>query len=693
MKKKLKTQGHLKNRAKRAQNKKNSRSISIPLIIFTLLLGGAAYFIWKNLPNELNAVPKNYVQKVNQSKVDKTQQSDLSPKSKKLFSQKIDIKSAVSEIDKLVGNKLSSMALKRNAEIDDLTFVRRVYLDIAGRIPSIKERKDFQSDTSENKRSELIDTLLASESYFSHNFNYWADILRVINNMPKHKHGGNYIAYIKDSIRSNKPYDQFVYEMIAAEGHAYKDGNGATGYYLRDEGMPLDNISNTMKIFLGTDITCAQCHDHPYEDWTQVDFYKLAAFTSGTEVNTPRQMYSIPKFKELRDYRIENDHNLKLKAAMVTGMYTFKTGVFKSGSGVIELPHDYKYDDYKAFEKIYAEVPFATSLLDNKYKDKQHLLGPKDDLERRKDFAKWLSSSDNPMFTKTIVNRLWLRIMGAPLIASATDLKQNEMGINPGLSQKLIDLMKEVDFDLREFSRVLYRTRTYQSALTMKVLAGDETYAFQGPVFRRLSAEQLWDSLSSLILENPDIYLNQKTVHTENQIYKILKEKSYEELIEYFNKIAKSGEKLYDKVASDEAILHGKNKEQKGHTHLVRLRASENPSPVRPDHFLRQFGASARTQVEGALTEPTIPQALNLLNSQKVEEQIIKPMKDYLTQDIQSCRTPEEAMKVIFLAILCREASKEEIDKLRPYFSEMSRKPIDDLMWVLLNSNEFKFYN
>jgi hypothetical protein len=119
-----------------------------------------------------------------------------------------------------------------------------------------------------------------------HFFNYWADVLRVTSNGQQTGQitGAAYMNFVKQSLRDNKPYDEFVRDMVAAQGKAWE--NGAIGYYMRDRGMPLDNMANTVRVFLGTRIECAQCHNHPFDKWTQMQFYKMAAFTYGVQTRT-----------------------------------------------------------------------------------------------------------------------------------------------------------------------------------------------------------------------------------------------------------------------------------------------------------------------------------------------------------------------------------------------------------------------
>ena len=163
---------------------------------------------------------------------------------------------AVDKIDALIADDLKMADEERNPPIADEVFARRIYLDIAGRIPTYGELLRFLESKSSNKRSELIDELLGSEGYVSSNYNYWADILRV-KSRGRRTIMISYQDWIKDSLRENKPYDEFVRELITADGYVWDDP--AVGYYLRDAGMPLDNMSNTAQVFLGTRMQCAQC--------------------------------------------------------------------------------------------------------------------------------------------------------------------------------------------------------------------------------------------------------------------------------------------------------------------------------------------------------------------------------------------------------------------------------------------------
>jgi hypothetical protein len=167
----------------------------------------------------------------------------------------VSVKQAAKAIDAVLQADWKANKLKGNAPISDEVFVRRIYLDLAGRIPTTTEATTFFAN---KKRAALIDDLLARESYVSNFSNFWADILRYKSrtNNTASVVEASYGKFIKDSLRSNKRYDQFTRELLSAKGFAWD--NGAIGYYLRDAGMPLDNMAITARIFFGTRIECAQ---------------------------------------------------------------------------------------------------------------------------------------------------------------------------------------------------------------------------------------------------------------------------------------------------------------------------------------------------------------------------------------------------------------------------------------------------
>ena len=180
-------------------------------------------------------------------------------------------------IDRHVASLYKEKKLAVPEVVDDPTFLRRSFLVAAGRIPNLEEARAFLETDDPDKREGLINYLMDSDGYRSHMTNWLFDIFRVqdkLNGPPAYP----YVEYIYKSAEENKPWNEMTSELLSAKGSIWE--NGAVGYYLRDLGMELDNMSNTMRIFTGTRMECAQCHDDPFGEYERRDFYELAAFTS-----------------------------------------------------------------------------------------------------------------------------------------------------------------------------------------------------------------------------------------------------------------------------------------------------------------------------------------------------------------------------------------------------------------------------
>jgi hypothetical protein len=179
------------------------------------------------------------------------------------------VKKTAAEIDKRLGAGFAKAAVKAQPAAEDSRWMRRLYLDAIGRIPTYEEAKTFLESTAPDKREKLVDQLLASEGYVGHMYNYFCYLLRATSSLGTDgtRSGVPYLRWIRESVANNKPYDKFTYELLTTSGGGWEEGKGAVGYFERDRGMPLDNMANTTRIFLGTHIECAQCHDHPYDKW------------------------------------------------------------------------------------------------------------------------------------------------------------------------------------------------------------------------------------------------------------------------------------------------------------------------------------------------------------------------------------------------------------------------------------------
>jgi hypothetical protein len=422
-------------------------------------------------------------------------------------------------IDRVLEAHWQAAKITPNPPAGDETFVRRIYLDLAGRIPTVAEAERFLDSADPGKRGALIDELLGRESYASHFFNLWADILRYKSHYVNTSNviPAAYRRYLRESLRGNKPYDVFVREMLSAKGHAWD--NPAIGYYQRDPDMPLDNMALTSRVFLGTRIECAQCHDHPFDKWLQTDFYRMAAYTHANKSVNEAFEGARAEIKRRQDL-IEAEFKAEKKNAGDGGKaaearrqqrldamhYRPVVGVIKSPVGqllspigldrktdsVLKLPHDFMEDDGKPFDPVAAAAPMGESAPVKPGQDPAEV------------FAAWVTAPENPRFTRVIVNRLWKQLFGLPVTERFDDLRDDSRPMIPELESHLIALMIEVRYDMKAFLAAVARTRAYQAQAGGEAHTPGTDHPFSGPLLRRMTAEQAWDSLVALVSHDPD---------------------------------------------------------------------------------------------------------------------------------------------------------------------------------------------
>lgn len=405
--------------------------------------------------------------------------------------QAADTSDASKRIDDLITQGLNKRQLKANPLVGDEVFLRRVYLTVIGRIPTLDEARKFLDSKDTAKRAKLIDTLLASEGYVHHAFNYWADVLRAQSQgVADSTTSQNYVNFLRQALRENKPWDKLARELVTSSGACFD--NGAIGYYMRDRGMPLDNLSNTTRIFIGTRMECAQCHDHPFDKWTQKQFFEMAAFTH----NMTASSYRSPGVDEVQklirqDKSLDKETQDLMRQAVTEVTRPLRDTLVVQNKAALRLPHDYKYPDAKPKSVVPAAVMFGKPITLTKETDPIQ------------SFSQWLASSENPRFTTVISNRLWKRVFGAALIEPLDELMDSSVPSNPEVQAFINRQMVAMKYDMKAFMRMLLNTQTFARASTKEVAMG-EPYYFQGPVFRRMSAEQAWDSIVTLVNPAPD---------------------------------------------------------------------------------------------------------------------------------------------------------------------------------------------
>jgi len=582
------------------------------------------------------------------------------------------IQSAANWVDRFINDALIKAGHKPNPRADDFVFLRRIYLDAVGRIPTDEEAAAFLKDKDSEKRRKLIDKLLVTAGYRSHLFNWLGDLLR-------HKHSikrtnySHYERWLKDQIAKNRPWDQLVFDLLTAEGSVA--ASGPTGYLLRDPGMPLDNLSNTLNVFLGANVACAQCHDHPFAEWTQREFYELAAFFGATDVSD-RDPRKIGK-------RLGNDE--LSKQDVIKGVAQNMARVHTKSRQTLKFPDDYAYDDVKPGSPVDPLLLIWDSEDEQNPAYQVDLKNPKN---LRASFAKWLTHEKNPRFAVSIANRLWKRSFGLGVKEPLEDLDDLSDTSNPILLELLGRIMVKADFDLREFQRVLFNTKAYQAKSSVSPPIGDiGKYLFSGPVLRRMTAEQAWDSILTLVLgAKLDTYKIDRS-HRVTRYAFPYDDMSMEDVGKLVLAMKKAGHlsKNVGNRLGDLDYVNGRRPEKIGGLFL--LRASEMSQPAQDNHFLRMFGQSSRDLVNDSSVEGSIPQTLALMNGQ-VQSMLSSP-ESRLSVKLKKSGGFEPAVQFLFLSFFGRPPTPDEIGAIKEAINNGMKK--EDLTWALFNSTEFLF--
>lgn len=574
---------------------------------------------------------------------------------------------SAAHIDALIDKNLAKHQVTPNAPLTDEQFARRLYLDIAGHIPSYKELRAFKTQKDAEHRSRLIDVVLNQDDYSKNFYNYWADLLRLNERLTNNVPGRAYGEYVKICLETNKPYDKWVYEMLTAEGKIWE--HPETGFILRDAGMPLDAMNNTVRIFLGTQIGCAQCHDHPHDKWTQHEFYEMAAFTFGVQ---PRRGAGDKMFgggnvvNKLRDELKKVDDKFdgggKYNRFLQGNLFEVHDSNRK-----LKLPNDYQYTDAKPGELVKPTTIF----------------GPpaeiKKDESPRVVFARWLTAKENPRFAKTISNRLWKKLFGVGQIEPVDGMRDDTVAENPELMAFLEAEMIRLNFDLKEYLRIILNTKAYQREATHAEVNPAEPYHFPGPVLRRMTAEQVWDSFVTLAVYNPDDYQIEPAKVTTELLNVDLSKATAQEIFE-------RDKKLREATSGKMREARNKNYTYKG---LLLVRACELQQPVPPGHFLRQFGQSDRESIDASSLEGTVPQALQMFNG-PITHMLLEE-KSVMYQTVTEAKTPSERVDVIFQMVLSRKATADERGAALAEIKEHGNSGYGNVIWALVNTREFLF--
>lgn len=602
------------------------------------------------------------------------------------------LKKSALKIDQYIAAFYRTKKLPVPEVTDDATFLRRAFLVAIGRIPTAEEALSFLEIEDATKREGLITYLMNSKGYSSQMSNWAFDLLRLrdgrqgsqANNEP-------YRDWIRKAMDDNMPWDEFVTRLVSSSGNGWDPETASVGYYTIDRGMPLDNLANSMRIFLGSRMECAQCHDDPFGKTERMDFYHLAAFTNG-QYELKKNLMA-PLWQELQQDGQQRGQEYQVAQLFWDKIYGMSLG--GGGKGRIELPSDYQYRDGKPGEWVGAKTPFGKYV---------RMSERKDDIDGREQFAKWIVTKSGEQFAGAIANRMWERIMGKGIFEPIDEYIEPSKTVYPEMMIYVAKLMHDLDYDLRAFQHVLMLTKTFQFATNPNPSTIEWGDDFHGRKIVRLSAEQIWDSLITLSSGDPD---KQQARTPDNRIYvgnrpvlvgkkdmiqlskEVLELKSEAEVRKYYKdflQMVKSGGG--NSKAEDSMSMKTMAVKQYGMDAPVR--ASELPSPAPREHFLYLFGASDREVVEGASKEPNVGQLLSMMNG-FVQRQLVGNADAHVYKRLEGASTDEEKIRRIYVSILNRPPTAEEMGWMKGEITSQGEEGLRNIVAALVMSSEFLF--
>ena len=349
-------------------------------------------------------------------------------------------------IDKAIDAKLQRLKIQPSPLVDDAGFLRRVSLDLTGQLPDPNEVRNFVNDPTKLKRGKLIDKLIASNAFVDHWTLKLGDLLQANRKFMGEKGVFAFDEWIRQSFATDKPYDKMVREILSASGSTYETPAANFFRVTRD---PKPTMEATTQVFLGVRMVCAQCHDHPFERWTQNQYYEMASFYSATGL---RPGYEVG---EEIVYNLRDDYEMKHP----------KDGRVMKPNFIVPASYG-------------TSGPIPTGA------------------KRRLALAEWVTAKDNPFFAKSTVNRFWSYFLGRGIIDPVDDIRASNPPANPALLDALTKDFIDHNFDLRYLLKTITNSRTYQASMVTNEWNAKDTENFSHAIPRRLSAEELMDGLT-----------------------------------------------------------------------------------------------------------------------------------------------------------------------------------------------------
>lgn len=601
------------------------------------------------------------------------------------------LKKAALQIDYHIASFYRNKKLPVPQVTDDATFLRRAFLVAVGRIPTAEEALAFLEIEDTAKREALVEYLMSSKGYSSHMTNWAFDLLRITDGrVGTTATNEPYRHYVRTAMEDNMPWNEFTARLLASSGDGWDQKSAAVGYYTRDRGMPLDNLSNTMRVFLGTRMECAQCHDDPFGTTDRHDFYQLAAFTHGQGMMNRDKMDKL--WRELQgDPEQRRD---EYRVAQVLWDRIYGMSLTGGGAGSINLPSDYQYRDGTPGTLIGARTPFGRSI---------RMTEKRPHSDGREKLADWIVSKTDEQFPSVIANRMWKRVMGKGIYEPVDEYIPSSKTNHPALVSYIGKLMVEMDYDLRAFQQVLLLTKTFQFATNpnpSSVEGGDD---FHGRKIERLASEQIWDSLITLAAGDPDkaqrrtlddrIYVGGRPVLTgQKSMSQLSKEvlalDTEAEVRSYFGQLVSEVQNSGGDGGGDASMMA--MNQVRTYNRDSKVRASELPSPAPREHFLYLFGASDREVVDASSRDPNVGQVLSLMNG-FVQRELVNNSTAHLYKSLEGASSDREKIRRLYIAILNRPPSAEEMSWMLDEVKQQGDVGFQNIVSALVMSSEFLF--
>jgi hypothetical protein len=373
----------------------------------------------------------------------------------------------------------------------------------------------------------------------------------------------------------------------------------------------------------------------------------------------------------------------------------------------MKLPHDYQYKDGKPGDPVAPKfVTWSPQDKNNPaYKQKKN-----DEEKLRTSFANWMTHPENPRFAMTIANRMWKRAFGSGVNEPVTNIDDIDQASNPELLKHLAQEMKRVQFDLKEFMRIVYNTRAYQSEATTENIALGEVYYFQGPMLRRMTAEQAWDSYMTLVLGQPDAYkaplqdlyarsidldltkVDAKTVLIKYDAFRRMQEKENALMGGGLNMAGGEGMMMEggakSAAAEKTAATDGPGKIL-AYEGMRLMRSSEIQQPAPGGHFLIDFGQSPRNIIDGSSRIGNVPQVLMMMNGKA--QKMLTSSDSLVLRTMNKVTGPSEKVERMFMTIMNRRPTLQEKEIAKRALSASGEDGYGNMIWALINTREFMF--